>query len=105
VRSVRADDQPEPARRGFLEGDGDCVRVLIDLGDGVVEEVLRVRQRRLVQQTGEVVAEDLDLGDDPLAVEAVGGHPRGGAAGGVDECEAALVHALRPGPVHCRWRI
>lgn len=36
----------------------------------------------------------------PLAAEAVGGHPRGGAAGGVDECEAALVHALRPGPVH-----
>ena len=53
-----------------------------------------------MEHVRQVVAQDLDLGDDALSVEGVDGHAGGDPAAAVHPRDAALVEGDRPHPVH-----
>jgi hypothetical protein len=100
VEAVGPDDEAEPPRRRVLERDVDAVVVLAQIRHGVAEDVLDACAGGVVQDVREVVAQHLDLGDDPFAVERVDGHAGGDPAAGVHPGDAALVERDRPHPVH-----
>ncbi len=96
MQAVGADHQVEAAGRGVLEGDVHAVGVLVEGGDGVVEEVLDVGGGGPVQHGGQVVAEHFEVGHDAFAAEEFGGHPGDVLPVPVDQGDAALVDGELP---------
>jgi hypothetical protein len=92
VQAVGADDQVEAAGAAAVEHDGDTAVVLLEVADGVAEDVLDVGH--LVQQRDQVAAHDLDRAGVP-DVDA-GGTP----VVGVDELHAEDVGGRGPDPRH-----
>jgi hypothetical protein len=77
VHPVGAHDQVEGSRLAALEGGLQTVVALGDVGDGVVEDVLDVVAGGRVEDTDQVAAQDLELGDGAAGVaQQVGGHAR-----------------------------
>lgn len=80
VDAVGAHHEVEGTRRAALEGDVHAARRVGQRGDGVAEDVLAVFLGPLVQQGGEVAAEDLNVAAGELA-----GHDRQPSAVRVDD--------------------
>lgn len=96
MRAVRPDHQVEGPDGAVGEGDLDAVGVLGEGRHPQAEQVRDVVLGRVGQHVGQVAAQNLDLADDPVAVERVDRHLGDVAPGGVDVGDAALVDARRP---------
>jgi hypothetical protein len=72
VQPVGADHQVEPPLEPAGEADVDAVSVLAQRLDAVAEQVLGGVLGGGVEDLGQVPAQDLDLRDQPVAVELVG---------------------------------
>jgi hypothetical protein len=61
VQAVGSDHEVEPAGGSMLERHRDAVGLLDDHLDRVLEQVLRVASRRLIEDGGQLAAHDLDV--------------------------------------------
>ena len=92
MQPIGADDKVEAARISLLECDQDAIRMLLECGDRVVEQIADAWTSRLIQDCTKIAAEDLVGRHDAIALERVNRHLGAVPARCIDPGDATLGH-------------
>jgi hypothetical protein len=89
--TIATDDQISRHRRSVAQCCLDTVVVLAEILDAGVEAIVGLVVGRLIEHIDQITAQDLQLGDQPVAVERRHRHLRSAAPIGFDPGHATLI--------------